>query len=153
MAVSKINFNSRELVTTPAFCAKPTNDQSNIAEGSLVDIVFDTERFDQNTNFASNTFTAPVTGRYQLQYNLYALYIDNVPNYIESQITTSNRPYRCTLDPRGFDQDPTYWTFTISALADMDAGDTAKVQLLIHSGGTVQTDIATSSRFSGYLVA
>jgi len=153
MAISKINFNSRELVTTPAFLVEPASTQTDVAEDALTDIVFGTEIFDQNGDFASNTFTAPVTGRYQLQYNLYALYIDNVPNYIESQITTSNRPYRCTLDPRGFDQDPTYWTFTISALADMDAGDTAKVQLLIHSGGTVQTDIATSSRFSGYLVA
>jgi len=153
MAISKINFNSRELVTTPAFLVEPASTQTDVAEDVLTDIVFGTEIFDQNGDFASNTFTAPVTGRYQLQYNLYALYIDNVPNYIESQITTSNRPYRCTLDPRGFDQDPTYWTFTISALADMDAGDTAKVQLLIHSGGTVQKDIATSSRFSGYLVA
>tara|TARA_X000001388_G_C2122499_1_gene81955 strand:+ start:23 stop:484 length:462 start_codon:yes stop_codon:yes gene_type:complete len=153
MAISKINFNSRELVTTPAFLVEPASTQTDVAEDALTDIVFGTEIFDQNGDFASNTFTAPVTGRYQLQYNLYALYIDNVPNYIESQITTSNRPYRCTLDPRGFDQDPVYWTFTISALADMDAGDTAKVQLLIHSGGTVQTDIATSSRFSGYLVA
>ena len=45
----------------PAFCVKPNSTQSNIAINSDVVIVFDNEAFDVGSNFASNTFTAPIT--------------------------------------------------------------------------------------------
>ena len=78
--------------------------------------------------------------------------MDTAPAYVESQLTTSNRVYRDTIDPRGFDQDLSYFCFKLAVLADMDAGDTAKVQLLIHDLGTVQQDVTGDSFFSGYLV-
>jgi len=40
---------------------------------------------------------------------------------------------------------------SISHIADMDASDTAKVQV-VQSAGTQQTDIATESTFSGALI-
>jgi hypothetical protein len=50
----------------PAFLARPASEQANIAVGTEVTIAFGTEVFDQNADFASNTFTAPVTGKYFL---------------------------------------------------------------------------------------
>ena len=137
----------------PAFLARPASAQFNLAEGSTVDIAFGTEVFDQNADFASSVFTAPVTGKYFLSYCMYVNNVDTAPSYLESQITSSNRVYRDTIDPRGFDQDLTYFCFKLAVLADMDAGDTAKIQILIHNGGTVQTDVSTDSFFSGYLVS
>ena len=49
--------------TQPCFLVRNSSDQSNISLATLVTVVFDTEVFDQNADFASNTFTAPVTGR------------------------------------------------------------------------------------------
>ena len=51
----------------------------------------------------------------------------------------------------GFDQDFDYLPFTISVLADMDASDTAKLQLY-QGGGSQQIDVDGHTRFTGYLV-
>ena len=137
----------------PAFLAQPATQQANIGEGSEIDIAFGTERFDQNGDFASSVFTAPVTGKYFLSYSLWISNIDNVPNYFETYLTTSNRQYLHTFDPRGLAQDAGSRTINNALVADMDAGDTAKIQILIHNGGTVQSDVENYSFFSGYLVA
>ena len=137
----------------PVFLVQPASTQSNVAEGADVVVIFGTERFDVGSNFASNAFTAPVTGKYFLSYSLFVTQVDKNPNYFETYLVTSNRTYTHTIDPRGFDVDPAYWTFNQATVVDMDAGDTAQIKLNIHNGGAVQSDIATYSYFSGYLVA
>ena len=58
------------------------------------------------------------------------------------------------MTPNGFDADPTYWNMALSALADMDAGDTASITIQIPNSGAAQMDLLHSySTFSGYLVA
>jgi len=136
----------------PSFLVQPSTAQNNIGEGSQIVVAFGTERFDVGSNFASNTFTAPVTGKYLLNFALFVVDIDNAPSYFETYIVTSNRSYYNTIDPRGFDQDPTYWTFTNCVVADMDANDTSSIQFNIHNGGTVQSDIQNYSHFSGYML-
>ena len=135
----------------PAFLARPASQQANIAVGTEVTIAFGTEVFDQNADFASNTFTAPVTGKYFLSCTLYIKNIDSASSYYEAQLGTSNRIHYAIVDP-DFGQDNVYFTLTISVLTDMDAGDTAIVQL-VQGSGTAQTDVETVSQFSGYLVA
>jgi hypothetical protein len=135
----------------PAFSAKATNDQTNIAVGSNVTLVLDSERFDQNGDFSSNTFTAPVTGKYQLQTVVYFQNLDSASTVYNVKITTSNTDYQAPFDP-DFGQDNGYWGWGFSILADMDANDTAYV-FVRQTGGTQQTDLANSSYFSGYLVA
>ena len=49
--------------TQPAFSVVPASDQDNCTgNGTNATVVFGTEIFDKNADFASNTFTAPVTG-------------------------------------------------------------------------------------------
>ena len=133
----------------PAFLVFPSGDQDNIASGDTV--AFATERFDQGGDFASNTFTAPVTGRYQMSY---CLRIDNVESdaiYTRTRLITSNRTIQPTIiDLRNLSGDPAYWHFQVSILTDMDANDTAYVQFN-QSQGTTQADIQVTSFFSGYL--
>ena len=133
----------------PAFLVFPSGDQDNIASGDTV--AFATERFDQGGDFASNTFTAPVTGRYQMSY---CLRIDNVESdaiYTRTRLVTSNRTIQPTIiDLRNLSGDPAYWHFQVSILTDMDANDTAYVQFN-QSQGTTQADIQVTSFFSGYL--
>ena len=136
--------------TTPAFSASPSVAQDNLAVGTSVDIVLGTEIFDQGANFASNTFTAPVAGRYQLNAILGLVYIDSAADFYQVQIATSNRTYTYTFDP-DFGQDAVYWEFGPSVLADMDASDTA-VMRFFQSGGTAQTDVSSvRTYFNGYL--
>ena len=138
------------LPAQPAFSAKVNSDQTNLAVGSDVNIVFGAEIYDVGSNFASNTFTAPVTGKYQLSMMMYTQQIDSAATYVQMQISTSNRGYFIIFDP-DFGQDATYWTFSLSILADMDANDTAIVQYA-QSGGSAQTDVNANSYFTGALI-
>jgi hypothetical protein len=134
----------------PAFQAHPASQQNNIAVASDVTVVLGTEVFDVGANFASNTFTAPVTGKYQLNLFIRIETTDTAADYYQTRIVTSNRTYIMTLDPGALSSDPNYWTQSMSVLADMDASDAAYVTI-VQNSGTVQTDIQLETTFSGYL--
>lgn len=133
----------------PAFLVHPASGQANMSSGAQ--LVFGTERFDQNGDFASNTFTAPVTGRYQLNLNIRTGQLDIDAAYTLFQIETSNKSYQNIQATSSFDADAAYWTFNINVLADMDASDTADCHYYQNSGGA-QVDLDSESYFSGYLV-
>ena len=75
--------------------------------------------------------------------------LDSAAASYQIRITTSNRVYLWYIDP-DFGQDASLWTLGGSVLADMDASDTALVQVA-QIGGTQQTDIGVVSFFNGYL--
>ena len=114
-------------------------------------MTLDTEVFDQNGDVASNVFTAPVTGRYNLSLSLYFTAIASDSNYLEVYLTTSNRTYYFIIDPGTFDQTGAYHTITASVLADMDASDTASVSYRQSSGSSGTDFDGNNSFFSGYL--
>jgi len=134
----------------PAFSVKPASNQDNIANTNVV--AFGTEIFDQNADFASNVFTAPVTGKYQIDVNLGLLQVDSAAAFIGLDVHTSNRHYYVLIDP-DFGQDAAYWELHFSGLIDMDGSDTITIKFL-QSGGTTQADVEDAhTNFSGYLVA
>ena len=133
----------------PAFLATPASQQANLAVGSAVDIAFGTEVFDNNADFASSVFTAPVTGRYQLSFQLRVDAIDSNANYYQFKIVTSNRTYTNIF---AFGA-ATYYNPGSSILADMDAGDTAVPQWYQSVGGSVQTQQHGDTYFCGFLCA
>ena len=137
----------------PAFLAKCTSHISNltISGASNTDIPFGTEIFDLGNNFASNTFTAPVTGKYYLGFQMRLDEIDAGTTSYSFYIVTSNRTYSYIFDP-DVGNDRLYHTPSYSVLTDMDANDTAKMQYYVNAG-TAQADIINSTYFYGYLVA
>ena len=142
-------------VTKPlqsAFSVTDSGPQSDYATQSTVTIGFDTEVFDVNGDFASSTFTAPVTGKYVLCGNITFSNMDQDADFTSVTIDTSNRNYSNIIDPEGFDKDLSYFSFTITVVADMDASDTAKVTFY-QSAGAAVADLATGQTyFSGYLL-
>ena len=106
--------------------------------------------FDQNADFASNTFTAPVDGMYQLNVTCRFAQVDKDASYILIQLETSNNNYQNILDPRVFDADSNYIHLPIAVLAHMDASDTASVKFY-QSGGDSTADFDVASYFSGFL--
>ena len=133
----------------PAFQVQPASPQTNIASNTT--IVFGTERFDVNADFASNTFTAPVTGKYQMNVLLRLEDIDIDYSYFRIYLNTSNKQYEWLMDPN-FTADLDYLSLGFSILVDMDASDTSTVAWE-HGGGANQVDIASASTWTGYLVA
>jgi hypothetical protein len=149
--IMEMNAGQITMPLQPSFSVRPSSNQTNISVGSPVDVVFAQEIFDVGSNFASNTFTAPVTGKYQLNVRLYLNSIDTAAAYYILNIVTSNFSYVTILNPK-FTADVAFYTMNASVLADMDANDTAKIRIHQDSG-TAQTDItAADSGFNGILV-
>ena len=138
----------------PAFLAQPSSDISNLNVSGSVNtvLVFAGERFDQNADYntSNGLFTAPVGGKYQLQYTLRLENVDTAVITYDFNIVTSNRTYVNRFDPDYADSDFLI-TITLSVIADMDAGDTAKIEYYQHAGSS-QTDVDENSTFSGFLV-
>ena len=148
-----MTINSTGAVTKPlqpAFLAQ-AQQQNNMAIDSWTAVAFADERFDQNSDYANNTFTAPVTGKYQLNLQARTDNLDTAATYYQFRLNTSNRSFNIIKD-FGFGDaaDAAYWSFNANVLADMDANDTVSVEFL-QSGGTAQSDITDNAYFSGYL--
>jgi hypothetical protein len=129
-------------------------DQSDFAVGSQVDVTFETEIKDIGSNFASNTFTAPVTGTYALYLSMRVDNIETAAGYYAANINTSNRQYRWIEHFNTSGGDYNYFTMQLFAIADMDASDTAACQIYQHSS-TQQSDIKNDTSrtyFQGYLL-
>ncbi len=135
----------------PAFLAFASAN-SNLAIDTAHTVGFGTEVYDQGNDFSSNIFTAPVTGRYLLNANFYGNTIVENANYFWFYIETSNRTYSSIVDPGTFDESSSYHSLHVSAVADMDANDTAKV-IVQQSGGSALSDLGGGTFFSGCLLA
>ena len=141
-------------VTMPkqsAFNVGKSGTQTNI--GNANTITFDTERFDQNSDFASNQFTAPVTGKYLINYQVRVNDMPENMTYALINTTSSNATYQNIFSPGTSDEDVGWRTFTGSLVIDMDANDTVKLVYGEDGGSTGTADINDASYFSGCLLA
>jgi hypothetical protein len=150
-----MSFDANGIITKPlqpAFLVRPASAQSNVAINGTTTIVFGTEVYDQNADFSSNTFTAPVTGKYLLNAQIRVDNMDLDTTYYGIIITASNRNVDNLQSTNQFDADPSYYHMGITVVMDMDASDTAVVGLEVHNSGAGQADISEFSHFSGYLL-
>jgi len=154
-AITKMSIDQAGHVTMPtqpAFLAVSDTNQNDIAVDGLVQIAFGGERFDNNGDWASDIFTAPVTGRYMFSYFLNLRNMDADADYYLIRLSTSNKSYDLHKDFGFSSYDTVLWGQSASIMVDMDASDTAKIQFY-QAGGTAQTDLTGGEAcFSGYLV-
>ena len=131
------------------FHVVPASEQSNIANGNTV--VWGSETVDTGGNFASNAFTAPVTGVYLLSVSLNVNQFDSSASYVWVNVVTSNRTHKISIHGEGQDAD-SYYNLSGTVIADMDASDTVTITWE-QSGGAAQADVlASNSHFYGYLL-
>jgi hypothetical protein len=140
--------------TQPAFTAYAGNSVTNVTgDGTSYIVTYDNAQINRGSHFNAGTytFTAPVTGVYQFQAQAWVSGAV-AANASEFMVVTSNRTY------------DSYWvgsatmgSVQVSCLADMDAGDTAYVQISTTGGakivGLYNAGGGMTSRFSGWLVA
>ena len=155
---TSMSFDANGIVTKPlqpAFYAHQNGTHVyNIAPNAARAVAFSTELFDVNGDFSSNTFTAPVTGKYALGVSLRLENIDAAANFYIVTIVISNLSAQAIFDP-DVGNDRTHLQVTFSTLTHMDANDTASVTINQNSGAA-QTDIqgdATDTFFYGHLVS
>jgi len=134
--------------------------QNDVAINSNVTILFSSEIYDKNSDFNTSTytFTAPVAGRYLFAVTIVALNVDSAISYAQAKLVTSNHTTKIQTLESGadhFNEDAAYYQFHNTVIEDMDANDTAYVQIRIQ-GGAAQTDIDSDSNtgtlFHGYLL-
>lgn len=137
----------------PAFLVQATASQNNVAGSSApYQITFDTEVFDQGGDFASNVFTAPNTGRYQINWSVDLLGMTAACDLIELRVVTSNRTITYSFNKTN--DVPDNYTFDGGMLFDMDASDTARLQIRATGEASDVIDVGqTNTYFSGYQVA
>ena len=152
-----IKMDANGHVTMPlqsCFSAYNNLAQSNVTgDDTMYTVLFDTERFDLNGDFASNTFTAPVTGKYLLSAHIGLTGYTSSSTYSNMYLVTSNDTYSAFAGT----QVENNFFFSSSVVADMDASDTAIVKVNAGGEGSKVVDVASGGDglcfFSGCLLA
>ena len=120
-------------------------------DGTGYTMIYATEIFDKGADFATSTFTAPVTGVYMLGAILNISGIAAGMTDGRLTIVTGNRSYEVLIDDVTKDDVGGYMRQTFTVLADMDAADTATLLLDI-TGGSRVVDIDGGNGFYGTLM-
>lgn len=131
--------------------------QTGVADATFTKILFDTENFDTNNNFASNKYTVPVTGFYQI--NLYAtvtLGSSNGVSMIASLYKNGSEFRRSDAgQPTAASNTATNLGATVSDIVSLTAGD--YLEGFVYADVTASTSTINAgpviTRFSGFLVS
>lgn len=141
------------------FSASLSGNATNVTgDGTTYKIAFDTEQFDQGSNFNTSTatFTAPVTGKYIFNGTLA---ISNIGTHNDCllQLTTTGLSNLQVLrfSPTAVKNSSNQCNFSISQIVNMTANDTAVLNLTV-SGSTKTITViggtAGGNFFSGELL-
>ena len=136
----------------PVFLVTKSGHQIDIAINATTTITFDTERIDINADFASNTFTAPVTGSYQFNFTITWGAYDTDFGYQYTMLVASNRTVYAHLGSGNQITADGYYNSGGSCVIDMDANDTCLLKVQFSNDGAAQADASQSSYFSGFLI-
>lgn len=133
----------------PAFLAYLNTTVTDVTgDGTVYTIIYDTEVYDQNSDFnlATSTFTAPVTGRYQFNFvsRLQGGSLNSMTAAV-ARMVFSNLTYRASMF--NFISGTPYAgaVCTISILIDMDSADTLTVTVNATDTGGKITDVSGAS--------
>jgi len=131
----------------PCVLVEGSVDTDVTGDGTQITLPWGTEVTDQNNDFdpTTETFTAPVTGMYQVECLIYVNGIVSGHTHHNLGIVATNRSYSNRNATYGGMADGTGALYLhTSALVDMDAADTVLMKLMI-SGGTKVIDIPYTS--------
>lgn len=136
----------------PAFSASLSGNVVNATgDGTTYTIVFDTEQFDQGSNFGSNTFTAPVAGKYLFSYQIS---LANLGAAHTEAIVTAAGSNTLRFQPFVTQGAGGIVTLSGSIFVALSASATAIMQVTVSGSTKTVTVVGSSSgtTFQGYLV-
>lgn len=135
----------------PMFSATANLQPNVTGAGTEYIVLFANERYDQDSNFSSPTFTAPVTGKYSFTAILDLFLVDTTTaDTWDMRLVTSNKIYRMiaiNTNNLGISLG-----LSLAVDADMDALDTAHISIRIDGMAGDTADIDSICEFSGHLI-
>jgi hypothetical protein len=141
----------------PLFSAYQSASVSNVTgDGTLYTVICNTEIIDRNGDYnnATGTFLAPITGTYLLLTHILCVDIGAAHTGGYIRVITSNRTYICSWCNPAANNYSGYLSFWVALLADLDATDTAYIQVVVFNGAKI-VDVYGGSPytfFQGYLL-
>jgi len=125
--------------STSSFYAYSTADAGNVTgDATAYTVVLGAELFDQNSNFGTNTFTAPVTGKYYFEGSVLLSGIVGTHSKATLSVATTARTYRIAhLDPHQIADPATELELAGNCYVPMTAGDTATLTVTVSNGTKV----------------
>jgi hypothetical protein len=155
--VSTFDAGGLQMPGNPSFLAHNSGTDSNVTGNATVfKVEFNSEITDQGSDFdtTTGTFTAPVAGNYLLTTIVRMSGITAAADTIYLNLVTSNRNYwNYKANTNSL---PSNQTVQLSIIADMDAGDTAYVNVRVTGEASDVVDVLgdslPSTVFGGCLV-
>jgi hypothetical protein len=126
--------------------------------GTTATVEFDSQIKNESNvfNTTTDTFTAPVTGTYQMSGAVAVIDLTAAMTAGDLILNTSNRAYQTTINPGAARNASNGLSWPFSFVVDMDANDTAIVQILISNGAGNTADVYGASVlftvWGGYLI-
>lgn len=142
----------------PSFFAYANANVTNVTgAGAEVTVGFNTEKYDITNNFASNTFTAPITGKYLFSINISYTGTSSLMVGLSLKLNTSNQAYQVYNNAYLSTTANVNGSINLSCITDMDAADTASILFTIYGGSSNTADLQGSASlyltyFSGHLI-
>jgi len=119
------------------------SDANQTGTGTQATVDFDTEVYDQNADFASDTFTAPVTGRYLLIGNIDMEGITAAGDSINCNFSGANRQFTQTYNTTN--NLPNAYSAQLFIIMDMDANDTVICRAAVSGESSDVVDVSGSA--------
>ena len=132
-----ISINGKQAVNGPAFSAYANATLQTITSGSQQKVLFQTEEFDTNSNFASSRFTPTVEGYYQLNAEVR---LDGASGTGEMMIVLykNGSEYKRGTNQSGTQIASSFWAMQVSSVVYANGtGDYFEIYVQQGSGGSV----------------
>jgi hypothetical protein len=131
------SISGKQAVNGPAFSAYANASLQTITSGSQQKVLFQTEEFDTNSNYASSTFTPTVEGYYQLNAEVR---LDGATGTGEMMIILykNGAEYKRGTNQSGTQIASSFWAMQVSSVAYANGtGDYFEIYVQQGSGGNV----------------
>ena len=145
-----ISISGKQAVNGPAFSAYANATLQTITSGSQQKVLFQTEEFDTNSNYASSRFTPTVEGYYQLNAEVR---LDGATGTGECMIILykNGSEYKRGWNSSGTQFASNFWAMTVSSVVYANGtGDYFEIYVQQGSGGSISVTAVNNSAITWF---
>lgn len=129
----------------PSFSASLSADVANATgDGTAYTVAFNTEQYDQGNNFATNTFTAPIAGRYRFAYTISV--DDLLVGHTKMEVTVGGQTV-CRVNPYAIADSDGFCL--LNGSVDLSLAASATVTMVVTVSGSTKTVTVKGTTTSG----